>query len=125
MGEAGFFGFGELNAAFAEFDGFEAGEAVADGAEFGGVHVGATGQFQEAELELLAGEVLDGVPVGGFEVVAGGFVVGDLPGGAEVGEGADAEVDAEFFAGVLGGLFVGHGLAEVHELLFLGGGESG
>ena len=54
-GEAGFFGFGELDAAFAEFDGLEAGKAVADGAEFGVVHVGAGGEFEEAELELLLG----------------------------------------------------------------------
>ena len=124
-GEAGFFGFGELDTAFAQFDGLETGEALADGAEFGCVDVGAAGQFEEAELELLAGQVVDGVMVGGFEVVTGGFVVGDLPGGAEVGEGADAEVNPEFFAGVLGGFLVGHGLAEVDELLFLGRGECG
>jgi hypothetical protein len=46
-GEAGFFGLGELDAAGAEFEGLEAGEAVGDGAEFGVV------------------DVWDGRPVGG------------------------------------------------------------
>ena len=56
LGEAGFFGFGDLDAAGAEFDGLEARVALADGAEFGVVHVGTAGLFEEAKLELFFGE---------------------------------------------------------------------
>ena len=55
-GEAGFFGFGELDAAVAEFYGLEARKAVADGAEFGVVHARPAGELEEAKLELLFGE---------------------------------------------------------------------
>jgi len=114
---------GELEAAFAEFDGLEAGEAVGDGAEFGVVHVGAAGQLEEAELELFFGEGFDGGVVVGFNLFACVVVFADLPVRAEVAEGGGADLDAEFFAGVLGGLGVVHGSAEVDELLFLGVGE--
>ena len=66
---------------------------MADGAEFAGVHVGAAGEFEEAELELLLGQRFDGGVVGGFEVFAGGLVFGDLPGQGEVAEGANADLD--------------------------------
>ena len=76
-------------------------------------------------MELFFGEGFDGGVVGGFDFSAGVLVFADLPVGAKVTEGSGADLDAEFFAGVLSGLRVRHGLAEVDELLFLVVGEFG
>jgi hypothetical protein len=62
-----------LDAAFAEFNGLEAREALADGAEFGVVHARAAGELKEAELELFFGELFDGGVVVGLDLVAGEF----------------------------------------------------
>ena len=124
FGEAGFFGFGELDAALAEFEGFETGEALADVAEFGCVHVGAAGQFEEPKLELLLGEVFDAVVVRSFEVLAGVVILGDLPGGVKAAEGAGGDGEVEFFGCDAGGVFGAVLFVDVDELLFLVGSEA-
>jgi hypothetical protein len=126
-----------LDAAFAEFDGLEAGEAVGDGAEFGVVHVGAAGQLEEAELELFFGEGSDeraglevragraGGPVFGFEVLTGLFIFFDAPGGVEAREGGGANLDVEFFGGKAAGVFSIVLFVEVDECLFFVRGKAG
>ncbi len=136
--EAGFAGFGEADAAFGEFKGAEAGDDLKEGAKFAGAGVGAGGEFEEAELELL----FAGVDEGGFGVAEGGWVearrikvfealgfgVGDVVGGVEAAEGAgaDNETEAAFGDGA-GGEFFGFGVGVVldpgEELFALGFGE--
>jgi len=134
LGDAFLAFLGKHDAAFGEAEGLEARDDLEEGAEVGGAWVWAAGEFEEAQLELVLGEGEDrglgiwecGMLRAGSEVIlAGLLVLGDAVAGVELAERARADLDAEGFAGVLGGLEVGAVFAGLDERFELSGCEGG
>ena len=108
--------FGHDHAAFGENQGAEAGDDLEKCAQVGRARVGAGGEFEKAQLELVFGELHQfggGDARGGSVFGAGVGVVGDFVLGVNAAEGARAEFEAEelvgFGAGLLGVAFFGQG----------------